>query len=246
MNFTIQNDLNSQPKRLSWLINKLELTPYQLSKELNYKSPASIYHILKNIKKINNSFSNRLKLYNPTINTDWLITGWGDPFIHKYEFKEIVSSNSKIIYPARLDFFNIKKIAILFSKIIFTTPDDENFSIKVRKCGVEGLEFIYTTYNYYENQKSKDRYYTIIIQPDWRITFHFDFWRVEEITRRCENLLNISHKIEQYFQNSISEFLVFLDKNYSAANIGNEEIESLFSCEEIESNYIEILRTDCR
>lgn len=246
MNFSIQNKLQTQSKRLSWIISQLEITPYQFSKNLEYKTPDSIYHVLNNNKEINNSLALRIKKYNSNINTDWLVTGWGDPFNYQYQFKEIISSGLKIIYPARLDFRSIKKLALALSGVVFDFPDEESFSVQVRKCAIEGLEFNFTTYNYYNNEKTKEKYYSIILQPDWKISIFFDFWRVEEISRRCQNLLsinkNLTDSIDQRFQNTISEFLLYLEENYSESNIEDE----MFDFYTINSEYIELFSTDCR
>lgn len=41
--------------------------------------------------------------------------------------------------------------------------------------------------------------------PDWQVSGHFDFWRVEEETRRCQNLFKLTPDRINEFNNAIFE-----------------------------------------
>ncbi len=75
--------MNIIGKRLEIALKELGITAYNLSKQLGYKSPDTVYNILKNTNSISQNFINRIKLNNIPINTDWLVDGIGKPIISK-------------------------------------------------------------------------------------------------------------------------------------------------------------------
>ncbi|WP_337039171.1 hypothetical protein [Elizabethkingia anophelis] len=248
MILSIRHNLNSQGKRLYWIINELNITPYRFAKELGYKTPDTIYHVLNGIKNINNSLSLRISSFNSEINTDWIISGWGDPFNYKLYRHEFVDDNGKIFYPARLNFDLIKKLAIAFSELIFFNPQEESYIVDVRKCAIEGLEFLFSTFKFYQEEKRFDKFYTVILQPDWRVSCFFDFWRVEDFSRRGQNLLdlmkNLPLSVEQQFENCIYSFLKKINENNSDEDPYFID-DPLFGFEH-KGNFVELFRTNSR
>lgn len=194
--------LDTEGKRLQWILLQLDLTPYQFAKELNYKSPDSIYHIIKGTNKINDRFVQSLKETSYCINANWLKTGSGEPYTYKLtkgQYGSEYSIDGNIIYPSRLNYFWIRKIAINFAKIIFGSgAEDHSYSVDVRICGGEGLDFKYTSYKEdnedIDNTSSKiyiDKYYNIVLDTEWRVISFFDYWITPHGNRRGQNILTL-------------------------------------------------------
>jgi hypothetical protein len=241
-------NLDSEGKRLQWIIGELGMTPYQFSKELGYKSPDTVYHIINGINKISDNFAKNLDESGFHINSFWVLKGRGEPFKFKLtqgQHGNEYSAGGRIIYPGRLDFYWVNRIAKCFADIIFAdpffSPVEESYRVEVRKCAVEGLEFIYTTYNFDKGKKYLQKYFSIILQPDWKVTCYFDFWRIEEESRRGQNLLDLS----ETFDSTASE--QFENSLYLLLNgIVDSEINDPLFDFDYNSNFIELYRTDSR
>lgn len=192
----MKKKLDTMGKRLMWALSELGVTPYSLSKDLDYKSPDSIYHILNDRQKVSLKFINRLKESDHGINPHWLLYGSGEPFLYnlkKGQYGNEYSKDGNILYPAKLDSYSLKLVLKRIAQTIFSNEDQE-YSVKVKTCSIEGLDIIYTSYGCEDETMYPDKSYGIILQPDWRVATFFDFWRIESDTRRCQNLIEISDK----------------------------------------------------
>jgi len=235
--------LNTPGLRLQWIIGEIGITPFQLSKDLGYKSPDTIYHIINGINSLSDSFMFKIENSKYRVNSHWILTGVGEPF--KYfslirGYSQELSIKEKIIYPARLDFYWIKRIAKRFANIIFGETE-VSYIVEVRVCAVEGIEFLFTEFNVEKGEKYLNKYYTIILSPDWIVSIFYDFWRVEEESRRGQNLLVLSEKsssrfVDQ-FENSLNKILNDLD---------HSDIDEPFLSFNKDNRFAELYRTDSR
>lgn len=215
------NAENNKPsERLRWILNELNISAYSFSKRLSYKSPDTVYNILNGKNEICDNFLLRIKHSVRQINLEWIKYGTGKPLYH---FMEIGNANEihtkeKIIYPGTLNFEFIKKIAKCLELMLLL--DSELCKVEVRIIGIVGLEYKFTTF-FYENGKAKmNKYYSIIISPDWMVSSFFDFWSINESSMRCQNLLKLMPNLNEEFMNAIypiyQEILHFVDSQPEA------------------------------
>lgn len=240
----------TESARLQYILSELQITPYEFSKKLGYKSPDSIYHILNGVQKISTNMLNRIRNTEYEINENWLVTEKGTPFIKrvvKGEYGNEYFSNGMVIYPARLNIYDVKKLAKKLAEVIFYDPESTNFKVKARTSLIEGIEFIYTTFFIDSNERHYDRQYSLNISPNWKITNFFDYWRIEEKSRRCQNLLDLTNDsrltyIEE-FETKVRGILDELDKDYFDEKFYSDKFDS--ECK-TNDGYIELYETDSR
>lgn len=197
--------MKTQSERLKWFLDKLEMTFPDLAKTLGYTSPDTIFQILSNKTEIRKSFVEKLKKIEPAINPEWLISGQGEPFNYKIEkgkYGNEYRYKGKFIYPARLDFYYLRKIAIAIASVIMgKDPINKNHEVEARTVAIDGVEFIYKQFTVEKGERHDDRYYSIILLPDWTFTGFFDFWKhfnfrsLQSQDMRCENLFDIEYVI---------------------------------------------------
>jgi len=203
--------LDNQALRLKKKLDDLDVSPYQFSKDLGFKSPDTIYHILHGKNKISQRFILNLRKSKYNINPEWLLYGQGEELLYSPE--KVGAGREYFIghinqYPAKMPYSFMKNIARAFAKAMYIEPDDRSYLVKVRISIKEGLEFEYTTYNFYDETMYIDKCYSIIIQPDWEVVSFFDFWRVNEPSRRCDNLFKIKgvkHELAKALQPILDE-----------------------------------------
>lgn len=94
-------------ERLKALIKELSLSPYQLSLELKYKSPSSVYHVLKGRLKLSKGMMKGIIAKWPQVNYSYLKTGRGDLFL---------KNKSQMIAQQRLFDLNQPKPVHLFNQ----------------------------------------------------------------------------------------------------------------------------------
>lgn len=242
--------MKTQAARLQYVLSEINKTPYEFSKELGYKRPDSIYHVLNQQQKISTSMQERIMKTNYEINEVWLISGKGSPFIKKVlkgSYGSEYFSNGMAIYPARLKFQDIKLLAKNFAQQIFTEELNISYEVKVRASNIEGLEFIYTTFSIENNEKYLDRNYSLLISPEWKVCQYFDFWRITQRSRRCENLLNISNDFRktylQCFENKIRSLLDTFDESYFDDEDSDNNLTQMNKDKE---GFVQIYSTDLR
>jgi len=195
-------DIKATPsQRLKWVLKELKTTPYKFSKGLDYKSPDTIYNILKGKNGICNNLLFRIRFSQYPINPDWLRYGIGKPLYHNMEIGDAneIGTKEKILYPGLLNFEFIKKIAENLEPVIGI----DGCKVEVRITGILGLEFKFTTF--FEDDTTKiSRYYSIILSPDWMVSSYFDFWSRPNLqTLRCQNILKLYPDINQLFMTAI-------------------------------------------
>jgi len=234
--------LNTEGKRLQWIINELGITPYQFSKELNYKSPDTIYHVINSINGMSERLIENIENNKFEINSKWITKWAGEPFKKKQTKgnygNEFIIDN-KIIYPAILDFYWIKKIAKILAGVAFSEADI-SYIAEVRICAVEGLEFLFTTFWSEKKEIFQDKYFSIILQPDWSIGLFYDYWRINEVSRRGQNLLDLTKNIDMPYKEQFEYQLYDL-----LENLENSEIDTPFISRK-KYSFVEIYRTDSR
>lgn len=242
--------MKTQATRLQYILSELQITPYEFSKVLGYKSPDSIYHVLNGIQNISTNMLNRIRNTEYEINENWLITEKGTPFVKrvtKGEYGNEYFSNGIVIYPARLNFYDIRKLAGKLADVIFYAPDSNNYTVKARASLNEGLEFIYTTYYIESNKRHYDKQYALSISPNWKITNFFDYWRLEQKTRRCQNLLYLTNDSRltyaESFETKVREILDELDEYYFEEEIDSNKFDS--ECK-TKDGFVELYETDSR
>lgn len=234
--------METHGERLVHLISKLKITPYQLSKELGYKRPDSIYTVINNSSKIGGKFISKLKQRYPTVNINWLVDGRGEMFkrkIRKGDYGCEILKNGVIIYPAKLSFEYLKRLAYNFSKRLWIYPEEMLFKMEARIVMTDGLEFKATTYGYDANRLFLNKMYSILVMPDWQVAGLFDFWRIEEESRRCQNLFKLTPDSINDFNNAIYESIEDLENGQQDNHF---QVDPYFK----DDNWHEILVSDPR
>ena len=209
-------ELTEQSERLLWILNHLNITPYRFSKKVGYKTPDSVYNIIRKKNFVSLGFLHKLKNTFPEINVDWLHLGNGQPLVYnlkKGRYGDEYIIDGKILYPAGLSFLFLKKIAINFSEVLFTDHKNLSYIVKVKICAIEGLEFYFELFYYDNGCKMKDRVYVLAVQPDWKVGIFFDYWNIDEPNRRCENLSELSKSMLQGVTSAVAMVLDEID-NY--------------------------------
>ena len=219
----------TQGERLTLLIQQLGITPYQFSKDMGYKRPDSIYKLTNKQGNLSGKFLSKLKEIHPEVSMNWLLNGVGEMFTDKIK-NEDFGAEPKIsgpeVYPARLSYNGLKKLATAFSNCLWKYPEEELFKMEVRKAMTDGLELKITRYYKEEDQLVKDRVYSILIMPDWNISGFFDFWRVDMDSRRGQNLFELNPHSKAEFADLIKQFIHDLkkeDAEFNTAYLKDEE-----------------------
>jgi hypothetical protein len=226
--------------RLQIAIGKLGITPYALSKKLNYKSPDTVYTILNSKSNMSENFLIRLEQSDLPINIEWLKKGIGDPInlsLLKGGAGNEITCKNKILFPGDLNFDLIKKIATGFAKTIGI--EENSYLVKVKRFINFGLEFQYTTFQFEDEDPLFSRQYTIALSPDWDVVAYFDFWGKTEGNYRGQDLLKLNPNNKQKFINAINPVqkllmeLISYEKNYDklfpeGSFLKNEDIKTLY------------------
>ena len=76
-----KQNLKPDSERLQVIIDSLHISANKLAKLLNYKSPASIYHVLDGINSISGGMAERMVKKFPQVNYLYLRTGEGKPIL---------------------------------------------------------------------------------------------------------------------------------------------------------------------
>ena len=110
---------------LQTIISCLNITPYKLGKQLEYKSSMSVYNILAGTKAISKDMINRIAIHYPEVNYLFVTTGEGIPLKNQTEaeiHRNLFNSQeeiSKVLWtefaaiPARLQRIEQNQIEIL-------------------------------------------------------------------------------------------------------------------------------------
>lgn len=200
----MSKEIENSGDRMTKVLSELKISPYKFSKELGFKRPDTLYQFISGQINMSERFREAIRATPYNINLDWIDTGKGQPFIYKitrgrYGLEYFI--DGKIVYPARLDFHFIKRIAHDFAKIIIPNWEFASYLIEVRNSGVEGLDFRYTTFGIEDGVKYNDHYFTIILSHEWEVLNFSEFWRIDEPSRRAENLMRLgSDFVELYSQ----------------------------------------------
>ena len=242
--------MNTPHGRLQSALAALGISAYQFSQLLGYKRPDSVYHVLNGQKALSENMIERIKNSPLEINTDWLITGDGEPLIKKVvkgEYGEEYFSDGRVIYPARINFMDARKLVKALARTMFGKHEDEySYEVKVRPCAIEGLEIIYTTFTVLQAEKYLDKSYCVVVAPNWKVTHFYDYWRISQPDRRCQNLLrneDIARTYIQSFECQIREILDTFTESYfddmdEHLEIGKEVKDS--------EGFVKIYSTDIR
>src|SRR5689334_11259074 len=105
-------------ERIVRLIEYLKITPYQLSKELGYKRPDSIYNVINDKSKMGGNLISKMKDRYETLNINWLMKGTGEMFnkqINAPYGNEIIK-DKMIIYPSKLTYEYLKSLSLNFAR----------------------------------------------------------------------------------------------------------------------------------
>lgn len=78
----------SDAKRLEIVLNHLQINGNKLSKILNYKSPASVYHVLEGINNLSSKMIEGIVSKFPQINYQFLKNGKGEALLNDSVEKE--------------------------------------------------------------------------------------------------------------------------------------------------------------
>lgn len=233
--------IDQQGQRLLWVLSSLNVTPYKFSKDLGYKSPDTIYHIINGKNQMSNGFLEKVGKSTYKINPEWLKTGRGEEFIYsidKGDYGREFAFDGKLLYPARLPFYMLNTIAKKFANVLFHSPELTSYRAKVKVSAIEGLEFKFEQFDIFEDQVYDDKYYIVILKPDWTIGLCFDYWRVDLPTRRCQDILKISDSYEQAFTNAL--YIILKDVE------SNPHVFDAIPFLEIDDKFKELYRTDSR
>ena len=241
--------MSTHSSRLQRILAELKITPFQFAKELGYKRPDSVYQILNGESRITTQFVERLKNTDYKINTNWLLLGEGIPIaarIEKGEYGNEIGVEGQIFYPARLNFNHVRKLARFVSKAVFSYEEEQDYMVKARSFSIEGLEIVYTTLHFENGRQYPEKMYVVTIQPDWRVSSFFDFWRIEEESKRCQNLIDMSKDLRQQYLESFEMQIAMLINDIDR----NENLRDMIPFTEEggqdKNGYIEIYSTDIR
>lgn len=232
-------------QRMTRVLSELNISPYKFSKELGFKRPDTLYQFINGQINMSDRFKEAVKATSYNINLEWIDTGKGQPFVYKIrkgQYGLEFSIDGRIIYPARLDFYFVKRIAQDFVKIIIPNWEHESFIVEVRNSDVEGLEFRYTTFGIEDGIKYKENYFTIILSHEWIVLKLSEFWNIDQPNRRAENLMRIGgeykESISQAFENALYRILNDIEKDKELFDRGQFVLE--------DGGYQEIYRSDSR
>lgn len=237
--------MKSIEDRLALALAELEITPYSLSKELNYSKPDSIYNILNKKTKIGESFINRLRLSNIPINIEWLMTGFGEPTLIQLLFggdsKECFCKDS-YIYPATLDFELVKRLANLFAKAIGI----DMYQVEAKKSLEYGIDFRFIEYFIEDSHAHYSKKYVVSISKDWEVVAFFDFWK-SHLGERGQNLLQVRFGKDNVL-NSFNKGISEIQKSIFDLNIATETYNDIFpeGPAFVDEKYILLYKTDAR
>lgn len=191
-NMIIMTPLFHKPEeRLKWILKEKNMTAYKLAKILNYKSPDTVYHILKGKNNFSTSFIQKLEESELKVNPVWLMYNIGEPF--KYKSHKRYYFNQKSVFPADLDCYFIKNIGCSIVDVFGDTPS--SYIIEARICGVNGLNCKYTIYLMEEGKVYIDKYYSVIIQADWKVVSFCELYTVNHKCKKGENLFSYSEEL---------------------------------------------------
>lgn len=254
--------LHSLGERLEWIIKELGYIPSEFSRKLGYKSPDTIYHIISGKNGLSSSFCSRLNVFNKEISIDWLLNGDGSPFNYNIEEINRLFAFKEVYYPSKLSFHWLKDLAVKLSDELFY-GDNNSYSTHVTISGIGGLDFIFIAYADSEdrecpNTKYAERYFNILINPDWTIGRFFDYWNSPgpKDSLRYDNMFYLlkdeegnrkGYSPKREYTNIVYKFLKSL--KLSLENVKNEDdLELPYLDNSLDANrkLIEIFSTDSR
>lgn len=187
---TMETNLDTPGKRLQWLLTDLDVTPYAFAKSLGYKSPDTVYHIINGINGMSKAFLNKIELKYYNINVSWLLTGRGVPF--GSNLSNILPgryySGYIEISPVHLDHHYFKLLSEKVAGMIFENGVNEDYIVSVRTCGISAVEFVFTTYIIIGNERTVNRKYSAILQPNWKFTCLFEYLKPDGINQTALDL----------------------------------------------------------
>jgi len=178
----MDTNLDTIGKRLQWILNDLDITPYAFSKALGFKSPDSVYHIFNGRNGLSKVFMDKIEKSDFKINVSWLLTGRGVPYISMI-FNSLPGryyADKVEITPAKLDKHYLKLFADKMADLIFENGINEDFTVAVRICGISGVEYLFTSFSKFGKERIVNRKYTAILQPNWKVTGLFEFLKPDE------------------------------------------------------------------
>ena len=220
-------------ERLKWILKEKNLTAYKLAQILHYKSPDTIYHILKGENNLSTSFIQKLEKSDLKVNPLWLMHNIGEPF--KYKLHKRYRFNHKSVSPADLDYYFIKNIGCSIADTFLDAP--ESYTIEARICGINGLEYKYTIYLMEERKAYIDKYYSVIIQADWKVVSFYEFYTVNHKYKTGEDLFSYTEE-PTMINDTIGKIM-----NKSETEYENYDMEPFLK----EKNYFqEIYKSDSR
>ena len=220
-------------ERLKWILKEKNLTAYKLAQILQYKSPDTIYHILKGENNLSTSFIQKLEKSDLKVNPLWLMHNIGEPF--KYKLHKRYRFNHKSVSPADLDYYFIKNIGCSIADTFLDAP--ESYTIEARICGINGLEYKYTIYLMEERKAYIDKYYSVIIQADWKVVSFYEFYTVNHKYKTGEDLFSYTEE-PTMINDTIGKIM-----NKSETEYENYDMEPFLK----EKNYFqEIYKSDSR
>lgn len=234
----------STGNRLKWILQKLSVTPYKFAKDLGYSRADTVYKIINDEINLSSRFIDEVLNSNYDININWLKHGHGNPFNDKNKtsnYKEGVTINSNIIYPASLSYFYIREIAHAIIKVLFENPESKSLIVEARPGVIEGLEYKITDFSITGNQKELHNYHLILLDPAWRISIYFDSWQKEEEIR-YKNKLNFDKDVDIEYSTKFEKVLLPIMNKI-------EKDETLLENEKFFNegdNFKELYRTDSR
>ncbi|MDC1774259.1 hypothetical protein, partial [Bacteroides uniformis] len=143
--------------------------------------------------------------------------------------------NHKSVSPADLDYYFIKNIGCSIADTFLDAP--ESYTIEARICGINGLEYKYTIYLMEERKAYIDKYYSVIIQADWKVVSFYEFYTVNHKYKTGEDLFSYTEE-PTMINDTIGKIM-----NKSETEYENYDMEPFLK----EKNYFqEIYKSDSR
>lgn len=241
----MEQENEKRGQRMTKILSELNISPYKFSKELGFKRPDTLYQFISGQINMSDRFREAVKATSYNINLEWIDTGKGQPFVYKIrkgQYGMEFSIDGIIVYPARLDFHFVKRIAQDFVKIIIPNWEYASFIAEVRNSETEGLDFRYTTFGIEDGIKYKENYFTVILSDEWIVLKHSEYWNIDQRNRRGENLLRNNGEFKesrsQAFENALYRILNDIEKDKEIFDRGQFVLP--------EGGFQEIYRSDSR
>lgn len=199
-------------KSLEKLISSLNVTKYEFSKLLGYRRADSVYDLIDARKSLNGAVILRIQENFPNINLNWLVTGIGPMHISRIGAggygNEIVKTISlEILYPSRLSLIEVVKLSKLILSQLAYDSQLASFEVQVRTVAIVGIEIKFIK----RRPKSVERVFIVSVNPDWQLSYSYDFWRLDDESIRCQKIVEYAPSWSGKMNTILDEIIIDLE-----------------------------------